>query len=347
MNFRITTGMTMNTYRYNLMKVTNQLTNAQNTVLTGRNFSSYSEDPGKATQAWGLRRDLYRNSSYMSNTQYTQQKIQTGWTAMGTVTGELGLTAKDAIESALNDPTGAGRQPLGIVLQETAESIVQTLNLKYGDHYVFNGTDGLEAPFSWCEDTGDLLFRGVNVNAEPGTEDYAKLVSMTSEYEKNFVDIGIGMTETADGDLIEATAFNNSISGLDFLGFGVDEDGDPLNLASIVKEIGDILAASDPNSGAMSAEDEATITRLFDKFNDALSSSTAEFVALDARQEFLITNESRLDESAALLNEQIGFIENKDAAEAILELSWQQYTYNAALSIGTQLLGQSLIDYMK
>ncbi|MFI3250230.1 MAG: hypothetical protein R3Y07_04645 [Eubacteriales bacterium] len=347
-SFRVTTGMTLNTYRYNLMKTTNQLVNAQDTVTSGRKFSSYADDPGGATQAFGLRRDLYRTSSYISNTTFTIQKFQTSWTAMGTVVDKLGLTAKDAIEVGLNEPTGSGIQPLGVVLQETAESMVQTLNLKYGDHYCFNGNDGLNAPFTWDEESGNLLYRGVNVNAEPGTEDYAKLVSMSGQNEQNFIDIGVGLEESAGtNDLIESTAFNNSISGIDFLGFGVDEDGDPLNLVSIVKQIGDIYAASDPNSGEIEPEDRETVERLFDKFNASLAASTSEYVELDAKQEYLLANESRLTESADLINEQIASIENEDPAAAILNLSWQQYVYNATLSIGTQLLGQSLIDYMR
>ena len=39
-------------------------------------------------------------------------------------------------------------------------------------------------------------------------------------------------------------------------------------------------------------------------------------------------------------------LEQVDLAEAITNLSWQQYCYNSALKIGNQLLSQSLIDYM-
>ena len=35
-----------------------------------------------------------------------------------------------------------------------------------------------------------------------------------------------------------------------------------------------------------------------------------------------------------------------DPAEAITQMNWSQYCYNAALRIGNQILSQSLIDYM-
>ena len=43
---------------------------------------------------------------------------------------------------------------------------------------------------------------------------------------------------------------------------------------------------------------------------------------------------------------QILSVEQIDMADAITEFSWQQYCYNAALKVGNQLLGQTLIDYM-
>ena len=46
------------------------------------------------------------------------------------------------------------------------------------------------------------------------------------------------------------------------------------------------------------------------------------------------------------LNEQITDTEAQDPAEAITEMVWAQYCYNAALRIGTQILSQSLIDYL-
>ena len=51
MGMRITTGMAMNTYRYNLQLSTSNLNNAQNTVLTHRKFNSFSDDPSSAIQA--------------------------------------------------------------------------------------------------------------------------------------------------------------------------------------------------------------------------------------------------------------------------------------------------------
>ncbi len=349
MNFRVTTGMMMNQYNYNLMLSTNQLNTASERVQTGRQFTNYADDPTGATLAWSMRRDLWRNENALFNTTSTMGKVEVAWTVAGTVVDIYALDAKTAIVEAINDPTGTGREALGITLQETANSMVNTLNSQYGSQFVFAGNDGMEAPFSWDEDTGNLLYRGVNVNASPGTADYYKLLEMTGDNEKNFIDVGIGLSETggANSTLIEATAFNNAFSGLDFTGFGTDEDGDPCNLVSLVKELGDLFARCDPASGAYAEGDSIEdASRLLDKFNAALSKSTGEYVELDVKQNFLRANESYLEDAQANLNERITSVEDVDPAAAILDMSWQQYCYSSCLKIGTQLLSQSLIDYM-
>ena len=47
---RITTNTTLYTYQKNLMKSSNQLYSAMNSVITGRNFDTYAADPAAATR---------------------------------------------------------------------------------------------------------------------------------------------------------------------------------------------------------------------------------------------------------------------------------------------------------
>ena len=48
----------------------------------------------------------------------------------------------------------------------------------------------------------------------------------------------------------------------------------------------------------------------------------------------------------AYLNEDLTSLEDIEPAEAISNFMYDYYCYNAALKVGTQLLSQSLIDYM-
>ncbi len=370
---RVTTNGTLRTYKSDLMRNTNTLNKTREKVLTQRNFNSYAEDPAGATLSFKLRRQFSAVNDQLSNTSTLVNRFQTAWTAVGSVKGAVETAAKDATLRALNDPTGSGRQPLAETLSSTAKSIVQTLNAQYGSSFIFAGNDGLTTPFSWS-DTGGLLYRGISVDAglpsapppdgvaPPSKDvvtgsdwdlyyqaypDYAKLVDMS--YETVYIDVGAGLSEHSDGEINAATAFNSALCGLDFLGgFGYDKDGDPKNAVSLMKEISNILRRTDKDTGNYATKaDEANAPRLAKKLENALASITNAWTDLDGKASYLETNKDRLTDDAYSLNERILGLEQVELADAITDYSWAQYCYNAALKVGTDIIGQSLIDFMR
>lgn len=174
-----------------------------------------------------------------------------------------------------------------------------------------------------------------------GVKGYKKLEEMSKE--ETYIDIGLGMKEDDNGDFIKGSAFNSAVSGLNFLGFGEDK-----NLAVLIKELGTIFHNADPESGEYASEDDRERAHeLLDKLHDAVRSAQGQHVQLSADSKYLKTNLKQLETVKSELNEQIMDTESMDPAEAITEMTWAQYCYNAALRIGTNILSQSLIDYMQ
>ena len=130
------------------------------------------------------------------------------------------------------------------------------------------------------------------------------------------------------------------------LGFGVDKDGDPLNIVVLQQRLGEIFKKCGEDGSFHPPEDEAVSLRLMDKLKAAQAKTTSEYVELDTKAKYLQTNSERLSEQKNTLNEQVLDIEQVDLADAISTFCWDLYCYNAALKIGNQLLSQSLIDYM-
>lgn len=346
MSFRITTNGTLRTYKSNLMRSRGTLNDAMEQVMTQRKFNSYAEDPAAASQAFQLRRSLWNTKSQITNSTAVINKVNTAWSAIDSVVGDLGRDiAEVSALRGLSGSTAAGRQPLGTTILATADSVVKTMNVQYGDDFIFAGADGLNVPFSWSEDGTKLLYRGVDVSASAGSDDYQKLVDMTKE--STYVDLGLGMSEDTNGNVITSSVVDTALSGLDFLGYGVDEDGDPKNIVMLMKELGNIFSKCDKDSGAFaSSEDEETANRLTLKLDTALDAMTVEYTQLDAHATFLNTNHKRLETTKDTLNQQVTSIEDIDPAEAITQLTYAQYCYNAALKIGNSILSQSLLDYM-
>lgn len=454
---RVTTNGVLRGYKSQLNRSSNNLNDARNKVLTKRNFNSYAENPAAATKAFQLRRAYSRASDQIGTSTTVINRFESAWTSMGAVAKELygQSSALSADLEAENDPTGSARQALAQALKASAESIVQDLNVKYGDSFIFAGADGLNVPFSWSSD-GKLLYRGVSVDgvksmeepkiptlsvtipysstqgsppaqgdelknqtveielyktgangavpeaksiAEIKTELANKIADLNNnkdpndsgEYqtvalsaaqetaipqmqtkynadtnaytanqkavaeanqllqalskETNYADVGLGLQENMDGSLITSSAYNYAIPGLDMLGFGMDEDGDPKNVVSIVMRLSEIYGNCDSNGGFADGEEEEA-NRLLDKLQASTDSVQNKYVELDGKAKFLKTNKSRLEDYANTLNEEILSIEQVDLADAITEFSWAQYCYNAALKVGNSILSQSLIDYM-
>lgn len=388
MGFRITTNMMMNTYRFNLGNSTKKFSDSALKVQTGRKFHSAAEDPAAAAQAWRVRRAMINNDSYLKNTKDTYSRFSMAWTAVDTARNKMSLGGIEAAIRGETDSTASGRQPLGQEMKDLAESIIQTINgAKYGEHFVFSGADGLNAPFTWSEDMKTLYYRGVNVNAgtvgrplnspEPAwanknaygipepTEDeikntpdgeawaaYYKDQTDVKKLEKmsketTYVDLGMGIKENEDGEVVKGTAFDTSLPGINILGYGMDEDGDPKNVVMIMKKLGDVLSRCDAESGAWEGGDEATADRLLRKLQDAVSELSNQHTSIDTKSKFLKSNQTRLEDQADVLQEERYNIEHVDEADAISEFLYNYSVYNAALKIGTQLLSESLIDYMR
>lgn len=406
MGFRITTNMMMSTYRYNLMNSTNTLSDSINKVQTKRNFNSYAEDPAAASQAFRLRRQWCQTSSQLDNTDATYSKFHTAWTNLGGIIKDLSdANGRVSAIRGNSDTSGESRSALAQVLRETADSVVQSMNQKVGEQFIFAGNDGLNVPFTWNDDHTKLYYRGVNVNAGgvqkpdvatnppptwttsaevPGTylpEDMPSSSTNTDEqawidYYKDQADVkkleamnkeelpldmGMGLKEIS-GVLVNGSAFDSALRGISFLNYGVDEKtGDPNSLPLVMRELADVFQAWDedidpqgynpalagPSAQGLSASElQAKAYRLMDKLNAAQEHTTEKYVELDAKSSFLTSNSDRLSTEVTNLNEQVLNVEQIDLADAITQLSWDQMCYNAALKIGTQLLSQSLIDYM-
>ena len=347
--FRVTTNGMMRSYRTNLTQINEKVYGTMERVQTTRNFSTSAEDPAAASKAFQLRRSYWRAQDHIDNTNYIINKFQMGWTsANAIVNGDEVNPSLDGIFSSLSglsDTSAASRPILGRELVNKAESIVMCMNVRYNEEFVFAGIDGMNVPFSWGED-GELLYRGVNVSAAEGTEDYETLQKLATE--TGYVDVGVGMKEDENGKVMDSSAFNSSISGIAFLGYGLDEDGDSQNMAVIMNELGNIFLDCDHTTGDYaSPEDKERAETLVRKLYDAIGHVQEQHVKLSSDSEYLRINLTHLEETQFTLNTEIADLEQMDPALAVTEMFWAQYCYQAALKIGNELVSQTLFDYIR
>lgn len=452
---RATTGGVLKSYRANLMNSFISMNKSRDTMLSQRNFNSYAEDPAAAAKAFRLRKSRMTVDSQHSICSDTLKKYQTAYSCLQSMDEVLDTknpsmnTIKEAVLKWLDDPKGDAREQLSKVLDQMSEILVQNMNQKYGDNFIFAGADGHNVPFEIKDNK--LYYRGVSVDAaipnvmgtkeadgsvtplevDPNTNlattggkfyvkmdtsalvskddfdaaiaadpaavrnylmtdgtagaekhqafdskgnvvdpntytgdiyylDMTKAETMTvEEYdaqkleaekleylknEKYYVDIGLGFQEDKNGNLIPSSGFNAALNGINFFGCGLDEDGDPKNIYSIVQRLTQ-LSDSVPEGGDCGGiYDE--FKRLVGKLETASSNFKTEFTNMAASTTKLENNEKLLEDNFYNLQEQYAALEDVDMVDSITSFIWAQYCYNAALKVGNSVLSESLMDYM-
>ena len=169
---RSTTTGTLKTYRYNLQRSSYTMNKARETVQTQRQFNSFAEDPAAAAKAFQLRRSLQRTDSQYNVGDSVKHKYEVAWSTLESVTQDVNNRASDSafamILQGKSDTIGSGAEALGQSMRTLATGIVQSMNCRYGENFVFAGADGLNVPFEWQGEGDDrkLCYRGIPVDTE-------------------------------------------------------------------------------------------------------------------------------------------------------------------------------------
>lgn len=336
---RITTNAILRNYKSNLGQSLTNLDSCRTKVMTGRNFNSVSEDPASALRAATLERRYVQNQDYLDNVKDAQsfQDSQED-AAMQISTLASTLSKKYGLE-ALNGTNGSleTRQTYADAWRGAQESMILSLNAAYEGKYSFAGGNGTEPPFSLTTDANGkqtLTYRGRDVN-DPANQAILDELSKESVY----IDLGFGLTSTANGSLDPSSAFNTSLPGINLVGYGQDANGNPKNMVLLAGEIANVLEADD--------FDRDKFKELLGVFDEGRSTVLEQVTNLGTKTEFLTTTTERLKTNEISLTTQYDSIVNVDMPAAITNFSWAQYAYNAALKVGTNILSPSFIDFMK
>lgn len=373
---RVTTNGTLRMYKSNLMQTTGSLNSAMTKLMTQRNFNSYASSPAAATRAFKIHSSLNATRVQASNNETVKNKFDTAYQVLDIVGSDIADSmAKIPALEGLNGPNETNVNELGKVLRSGAEAIVQSMNSQYDSKFLFGGADTENPPFAIEEDevTGKshITFRGIRIDDEaelkadyidpetnapiPKDPDHPDQGNYTNQEmldkwnaETQFVDIGLGFKLDKNGDVVDSTAFDSALSGIDFIGYGMDKEGYPNNMASLMLRMAEIFEGYDTEANEWANPgDYEEAEKLLNKMNDSRDHIIQKWSALSAESTFLNTNATQLETTFASLNTERSTIEDIDMVDTITELSWAQVCYSAALQVGTSVIPQSLMDYLK
>jgi flagellin-like hook-associated protein FlgL len=153
------------------------------------------------------------------------------------------------------------------------------------------------------------------------------------------VDLGFGLQFDGDGNIVPQSAYNTSLPGISIIGYGMNDDGTPKNVYSLMGKIADLL---DSDNVSMD-----TIQPYLDSFRQTESNITTQISDIGAKEKFLTSTQTHLKDTSGNLTEKDNDVEFVEPSDAIMDWMTQQFCYQAALQMGTNILQPTLMDFLK
>lgn len=172
-----------------------------------------------------------------------------------------------------------------------------------------------------------------------------RLTDLTSD--PVLVDIGLGMrVDPSTGKIDPQSAYNKSIPGISFIGSGKDATGMTQNVCSLLTQVASVLKKSQSEQ-SLSTDEQNTIDKYMGAFTPAQNTCQAGQAGLGNKLQFLNSTSDYVSDMKTNLAERDDAVEYVSPYDAIETFYQQLYCYNAAIKVGSQILQQSLIDYLK
>ena len=339
---RVADRSTVRNYLSYLNNARNDYAETTDRIATGKRFTQISDDVSAGARVLETRNDKYKVEKQKDNITSIREELDAAESNMNTINDILKRVSSELIVKALNGTND--QATLDVYANEVAalkEELLQFANSKYGDKFLFGGTNAVSSPFTVDETTGRLKYNGVDVDSIQKDADgyfYEDATGARVEIPMDddvYLDIGLGI-KMAGTAVDPSTGYKISYSGLDIVGFGKDEDGNSNNLYNALNDIEQALRDGDREK--------------LGELNNKLTEQKKEFMAnltdLGAKTQFLETMETRLTNTIDDYTQRIDNLMGVVPGEEETTLMMNDYALKAVLQLGSKILPTSLMDYI-
>ncbi|KOS60741.1 flagellar hook-associated protein FlgL [Lysinibacillus agricola] len=314
---RVTQSMLSNNMLLNLNNSYGKMSKLQDQITSGTKITRPSDDPVIAVKGMGYRRDLGQVEQYTRNMNEVNNWIDTTDESLNQVSEQMKRVRELVIQAANDTNTPEERAKIKTEIDQIRQQIQDIGNTKIADRYIFSGTN-----------TSKPLF----VEATPPNADGIKIINS---------DIN-----APNGDV--------EIEVYDSIQMKVNTPGAELfqNIDDMMGKISDLLDPERPGGPATGEEignalggvaEQSTgddITAIHNKILEAQAD-------VGARQNRVELMENRLSIREIGVTKQMSDNEDVDYAKAITEMITQNSIHQAALSVGAQIIQQTLVDFIR
>lgn len=351
---RITQSMMTRNYLKSMNKSLEGLTKAQQRISSNRKFTRGSENVSDAARALKVREQLGESQQYLVNIRDVENEMSSAESNLMSIEDIL-QTAQEKVLKGMDGTHQKERQIIAEELDSLKEQVLQFTNAKFADRYLFGGTKNDTAPYS-LDSSGNVLYNGVKVEdikqEADGSLYYLDQNGDKQEIPQNedaYLDIGLGM-RMYGSQVDPKTGFKISYSGIDILGYGMREEKNedtgksmmlPDNLYSILDGLAKEFKKPDDEY------DGDKVGLMLNRLQERTDTFMLNVTELGARSKFLEKTTERVENDIFNLQKaQQGLEVTDDPAETI---NWKMYQYSwlATLQMGSKIIPQSLMDFLR
>ena len=362
-------------YTSSLNDLQSNLNKSMNKVSTGAAYETAADNPlayyqGKKMDH--LYQDAKSKSSILGDIKNRLYQQEQGARDIQKTLSNSKTSMQYVLDSSHNSSKTSVQTKRDALLQDV-QSMVSNLNSQYQDFYVYGGNDITTAPFSLSGDGKTLTY----------THEYSdgttKTVNMTMAYDKDKntysynlsdddlnnlvtamreqgrVDIGYGDISNRQSLLDTYTGGLNMLTGLTSDSLNAMSDDDAKKAIKTALETTPVALLS---RSVMACDNYINDTTTIDQFTDTMGSVLKDaantehtistiYSDLGNKYSLVETTKTRLDTLSDNLTEEYKDILGADPYEAITEMFSYQYSYSAALKMGSNLMQSSLFDFIK
>ncbi len=188
-----------------------------NKISSGKNFTKVSENPVDATRVLKLNEQLSKLNLYQSNIEAATNEMNLAYDTLGDIQDEVTAINSLVVEAANGATTPDSAKAIATEIKQRVATIMDKMNTKYMDNYIFSGTYTETMPYSEDVD-GNITYQGSSSNGG----------------KRNLT-------------ISEDTTFTYNVVGEDIMGSNDDVN----NFFSQMKELDDLLNADDLDYNAI------------------------------------------------------------------------------------------------
>ncbi|MDA8168210.1 MAG: flagellar hook-associated protein FlgL [Nitrospiraceae bacterium] len=310
----------------------------QQQLSTGQRINQPSDDVLGLMQSMGYKLSMSANSRYQSNINAANNLLNISSSAMSSAQNDLMRLKELAITAASADQTAESRASSGMEANQLRDDLLDLANTRSSQgEYIFSGlkTDTQafdETTFNYQGDTGvnklaTSSSSSVQVN-DPGSTAFAHATNSTTS------------TQMPDGTYVYYSSGGGTTTNVEIRASDNVTVLDSFSFSNFI-QLADVLGS------AMANDNVRRISALMKPLDDALGQATNMMSAIGARQNQLDNQQSQISSSNLQLQQLESSVMDTDITQSTSDLSKTETALQALRQSTSQVLSESLLDFLK